>query len=63
MPIYTKLRYIKDGEGYIRPYRFTLNKEYECIGLHKTSYILRDDSYKIVYVSGRMRKRFFKGII
>lgn len=63
MPVYTKLKYIKDGEGYIRPYVLTIDKEYKCIGIHKTSYIIKDDNYKTVIVSGRMRKRFFKGII
>lgn len=63
MSIYTKLIYIKDGEGYILPYILTLNKEYKCIGVHKTSYIIRDDKDKLVYVSARLRKRFFKSII
>jgi hypothetical protein len=62
MPIYTKLRYITNGEGYVSKH-LTINKDYKCIGIHKTSYIIRDDENNMVFISGRMRKRFFKGII
>lgn len=65
MPTYTKLKYIKDGEGYIRPYVLTVNKEYKCRVVHPVGpqYLIKDDKGDTLIVSGRMRKRFFKGII
>lgn len=64
MPIYTKLKYIKNGEGYTS-YHLTINKEYRCKMIHPLGpqYLIKDDRGNNVIVSGRMRKRFFKGII
>ena len=64
MPIYRALKYIKNGEGYVS-YSLTINKEYKCKMIHPIGpqYLIKDDKGSNVIVSGRMRKRFFKGII
>ena len=63
MPIYTKLRYITKADGY--SFTLTINKEYKCKMIHPLGpqYLIKDDKNSNVIVSGRMRRRFFKGII
>jgi len=65
MPIYSKLRYVKIAEGWSFRHTLTLNKEYPCKMVHPAGpqYMIWDDLRKPVVISGRTRKKFFKGVI
>ena len=70
--VYSKLKYIKDAQGQIGfCVKLTLNKSYSCkqmiitnnISNWKPWYIIYDDNNLLLKISGRMIKRFFKGIV